>query len=247
MFQKMIETAVEKALDRRTIRPDRKLSLEGYHPLPEIMGALYEWLLVPFRGAEILVEVRYPRSTQLPDVDKLFSVLNQQKQGKQLSRQDMIDVMNIQEECCKAVLNRPVFEELSKAIWGKDQALEYNRRVLEELRARLKDVKGDTDRRGLQIEIDRAELFIGYILPDDTMITLTNIALGVDVSDIRKLTKDKLLVAYNKARLYKGRPSDFIPGIFTDIDRQNIDDYATVLGTEDEIRRNKNRPSNRSA
>jgi len=68
------------------------------------------------------------------------------------------------------------------------------------------------------------------------MLCLTNIALGADISDIKKVTKEKLLAAYNKARLYKGRPSDFIPGIFTDGDRINIDDYATRLGCEEEAK-----------
>jgi len=236
MFEKLIEAAVEKALDRRTIRPDKKLALEGYHPLPEIMGELYEWLLIPFRGTQILVEVRYLRSTQLPDVDKLYALIDEQKKNKKLTRQQMVDVMNIQEECCKAVLNRPTFEELEQAIYGKDRVFETNRKRLEEMRSQLKLIEKQAAKFELQKEIDRVELFIGYILPDDTMLALTNIALGTDISDIKKVTKEKLIVAYSKARLYNGRPSDFVPGLFTDGDRQNIDDYATLLGSEEEKR-----------
>jgi len=239
LFEKMIETAVEKALDRRTVRPERKLSLEGYHPLPEIMGALYEWLMIPFRDTEILVEVRYPRSTQLPDVDKLYAIINQQKNEKKLTRQNMIDYLNIQEQCCKAVLNRPTFEELEEAIYGKDCVLRQNRELIKELEAKIKEIDNETSRRELREQFDKVELFCGYILPDDTMAALMNIALGVDVSDIRKLTKEKLVAAYSKARLYGGKPSDFITGIFTDGDRQNIDDYATVVGGEDEMQRRK--------
>jgi len=239
MFERLIEAAVEKALDRRTIRPDKKLTLEGYHPLPEIMGALYEWLLVPFRGAQILVEVRYLRSTQLPDVDKLYALIDEQKKNKKLSRQQMVDVLNIQEECCRAVLNRPTFEELEKTIHNKDKVLETNRKRLEEIRAQLKLVNNQAAKVELQREIDKVELFTGYILPDDTMLALTNIALGADVSDIKRITKEKLLAAYGKARLYNGKPSDFVPGQFTDGDRQNIDDYATWLGGKEEIDRLK--------
>jgi hypothetical protein len=240
MFLKIIEAAVEKALDRRTIRPDKKLTIEGYHPLPEIMGELYAWVFVPFRGAEILVEIRYPRSTQLPEVDKLYGIIDQQKKEAKLTRQQMIDVMNIQEECCKAVLNRPTFEELEQTIYGKDKVLESRKKCLEDMRSKLKLVYG-YEKQELQTEIDKTELFTGYILPDDTMVALTNIALGVDISDIKKLSKEKLLAAYSKARLYNQRPSDFIPGIFTDGDRQNIDNYATLLGSEEEVKRNKDR------
>jgi len=240
MFEKQIEAAVEKALDRRTVRPDKKLTLEGYHPLPEIMGALYEWLMIPFRGAEILVEVRYPRSTQLPDVDKLYAVIEQQKKVGKLTRQQMIDVLNIQEECCRAVLNRPSFEELEKEIYGKDKVLETNKKRLEELRVQVKQVNSNA-RLELQMEIDKLDLFTGCILPDDTMVALTNVALGADISDIKKITSEKLITAYAKAKLYSGKPSDFIPGLFTDGDRQNIDDYATILGCKEEINQIKNR------
>lgn len=238
MFEKQIESAVEKALGRRTVLPDKKLILDGYHPLPEIMGKLYEWLYIPFRGEQMLVEVRYPRSTQIPSVDKLFEIKDQKRKGEKLTRQQVIDVMNIQEECCKATLNRPTFEEIEKAIWDKDHALTENKKRLEEIKEKLKSV-GGRERQELQTEVDRLELFNGYILPDDTMLALTNIAIGADISDIKKLTKETLLAAYCKARLYSQKPSDFIPGLFTDGDRENIDNYATLLGREEEIKRNK--------
>ena len=244
MFERIIEAAVEKALDRRTVRPDKKLTIEGYHPLPEIMGALYEWLLIPFRGTEILVEVRYPRSTQLPDIDKLFLVIEEQKKGHKLTRQEVIDVINIQERCCEAVLNRPTFAELSKTIHEKDNVLSNNKKAFEEIDDKLKDVKNEATRRELRLERDRLELFCGYILPDDTMVALTNVAIGADISDIKKLTKEILIVAYNKARLYSGKPSDFVSGLFTDGDRQNIDDYATWLGSTEEANRIRNNGKN---
>ena len=238
MFQKHIEAAVEKALDRRTIRPDRKLEADGYYPLPAIMGALYSWVFVPFMGEEMLVEVRYPRSTQLPDVDKLHSIAGDG--NKELTRRQMIDVMNIQEECCRAVLNRPTFNELEQAIHEKDYVLKTRREKFEEMRERIKSLSGK-EKSELQKEIDDTELFFSFILPDDTMASLTNIALGIGVSDIKKLTKEKLITAHMKARMYNGRPSDYIPGIFTDGDRQNIDDYAALLGGKEEAKSRRRR------
>jgi len=189
---------------------------------------------------EILVEVRYLRSTQLPDVDKLSHLVDEQKKKIKLTHQQMVDVMNIQEECCRAVLNRPTFEELERAIYGKDRVLEDKRRRLQEIRNKINTVSA-RERNELQAEFNRVELFTGYILPDDTMLALTNIALGTDMTDIKKVTKEKLLAAYNKARLYNGKPSDYIPGIFTDGDRKNIDDYATMLGCEEEAKNAKKR------
>ena len=136
-------------------------------------------------------------------------------------------------------MNRPTFEEFEQAIYGKDRVTENKRRKLEEIREKINTVSGQ-ERIELQEELKKTELFTGYILPDDTMLCLTNIALGADTSDIKNVTRARLLAAYSKARLYKGRPSDFVPGLFTDGDRQNIDDYATQLGNEEEAKSAKN-------
>jgi len=143
--------------------------------------------------------------------------------------------MNIQEECCRAVLHRPTFDEIENVIYGKNKIIENKRKQLEEIRKKLNTVSGQ-EKYDLKEEFNRVELFIGYILPDDTMLALTNIALGIGVSDIKKITKEKLIAAYSKARLYNGRPSDYIPGVFTDGDKKNIDDYATMLGLEEETK-----------
>jgi hypothetical protein len=191
-----------------------------------------EWLFVPFRGAEMLVEVRYPQSTQLPDIDKLYRIAGGVGKGEGITRLQIIDIMNIQEQCCRAVLNRPTFEELERAVYGKDRVSETNRKRIEEMRLKLEKVNGP-EKRGLQSEIDRLELFNGYILPADTMLALTKIAAGADVSDIEKTTGEKLLTAYGKAVFYKQRPSDFIPGIFTDGDRKKIDNYVMRFGNKE--------------
>jgi hypothetical protein len=237
VFERRIEAAVERALDRRAVLPDRRLTLSGYHPLAEIMGALYAWVFVPFRGVEVLVEARFPRSSQLPEVDKLRGLLKGAEGGGALRRKELRELLEIQLACCTAALNRPSFAELEKAITGKDRALEESRRRLEELRERAGEIKREGERRRVQREIDEEELFSGYILPDDTMAALTRIALGLDVSDITKLTEEKLTAAYFKARLYGGRPSDFVAGLFVDEgDRENIDNYATLVGTKKERR-----------
>ena len=237
-FEKLLETEVQKAIDRRTIRPDNNLTVEGYHPLPVIMGRLYSWVFVPFGGVEILVEVKYLSAAELPEVDKLSLLINKEKNKIILSRQQMIDLMNTQEECCRAILSQPTFEELEHAIYSKDKVLENRRKELEELRKKINTLNGQ-EKQEQQMRFDKLEILTGYILPKDTMLALTNIALGMDISDIKKVTKEKLIAAYSKARLYNGRPSDYISGIFTDGDRTNIDDYATMLGLEEEEKNTK--------
>jgi len=231
-LEKSKEAEVQKALDRRTVQSDMYLILEDYNPLPDIMRQLFSWVLIPFKGKEILVEVRYPRSTQLPDVEKFSHLRGVQKKNAELSHQQMIEIMSFQEECCRAVLNRPTFEEFEHAIYDKNNTHESRRKQLEEIRKEIR-FAGEQEKLELQAEFNKAELFTSYVLPHDTMLCLTNIALGVDILEIKKITKEKLLAAYNRATLNKGRPSDYVQGIFTEGDRKDIDDYAAQLSREE--------------
>ena len=177
---------------------------------------------------------------QFPDADKFYYLIDEKKRNKKLTHQQMVNIMNIQEECCRAILNRPNFEEIELAIHGKDSVYQYKRKHLAELKKKINTLSG-SDKHECQLELNKIELFTGYVLPDDTMLFLTKIALGMDISDIKRITKEKLLSAYSKARLYNGRPSDYLPGLFTDGDRINIDDYASMLGCEEEAKNSKDR------
>jgi uncharacterized coiled-coil protein SlyX len=236
MFKRFIENQVKKAvkkeLEKHTARPDKKIELTGYHTLSEIKGAMFEWLFVPFYGSNILVEVRYSRSTQLPDVDKLKTVLEKTRHRAALSRKEMLDVLDLQYECCKVTLNRPTFEEITAMIYEKDKVVEEKRAELALLQERIKRMPDGLERNKLYKRQEALEVFANCVLPDDTMLALTNIALGAGLTDIRKLTKEKLLLAYQKAKLFGSDPSDYVPGLFTDGDRQNISDYACYIGAE---------------
>jgi hypothetical protein len=232
MFKKFIEAKVKEEIEKYTVRPDKKLELTGYHTLSEIKGTMFEWVFVPFRGKEILIEVRYSRSTQLPDVDKLNAIIERQKHGKSLSRRDMIDVLELQYECCKVTLNRPTFQELTGAIYEKDKVIEEKRKELASIAEQIKKLPDGSERQELYRKQEADEIFVNCVLPDDTMLAITNIALGIGLTDVRNLTKEKLLLAYQKAKLYGKDPADYVPGLFTDGDRENISNYATMFGTD---------------
>ena len=201
------------------------------------------WLLIPFKDSENLMNVKTSCLYQHPDKEKYFLLIEKHKISEKLSKQETKDIFNIQIECCKAVLIRPSFVELEYAIHGMNGVLESKQKKLDEVEEKLKILRSSSfdihEIVELQDRYNSLEISAGAILPSNTMLALTNIAFGVGISDIQKITKEKLITAYNKARLYNGRPSDYIPGLFTDGDRQNIDDYATLLGSEEETYRIK--------
>jgi hypothetical protein len=76
------------------------------------------------------------------------------------------------------------------------------------------------------------------------MAALTRIALGADVSDIRKLTREALEQAACKAEIYGGPPRSYLSGVFTDRDGAEID--AVCFGIMAELKeKNRNKPRNK--
>jgi hypothetical protein len=73
-------------------------------------------------------------------------------------------------------------------------------------------------------------MFLGYILPENTLLFLTQWALGLDVSEVKRLTRDKLLEAGVWAKRHHGKPHEYFQGaVFTDRDRNEIDQAADWL------------------
>jgi hypothetical protein len=71
---------------------------------------------------------------------------------------------------------------------------------------------------------------VGYLLPENTMDFLARYALGLDISDVKKLTADRLLESALWAKLHKGKPHEYFEGaVLTDRDRNEIDNAAAVL------------------
>jgi hypothetical protein len=59
---------------------------------------------------------------------------------------------------------------------------------------------------------------------------LAQYALGLDISDVKKLTADRLLEAAAWARRNIGKPHEYFEGsILTDRDRNEIDNAAAAL------------------
>jgi hypothetical protein len=189
-------------------------------------------LFIPFQGVPVLVEVRYPTGKQNPAREKI-QLIEDITDKKKLSNRDIVELNNLMEECARATLNRPTLEELEKEVHGRDHVLAYRRKALADMKTRLAGGNvTDGERRELTLEIEKQEIFCGYVLPEDTMAALTRVALGVDITDIKKVTQENLLLAYQKAKLYGGDPATYIAGLFTVDDKAEISTRATLVGAQ---------------
>jgi hypothetical protein len=241
MFDRMIEKAVEKYLDRRVVPADKKIYPAGYNPLPVIKGALFEWLYVPFNGTAILIKVRYPNYTQLSaggfDYGQiLFDTLEK----KPLTENEKQQILNAQEYAAKRVMCSPTYEEFEALVYREDNAVIKRRAKAAEIKEALKSPDlTRAQRDALTLELKEIDYFTGILLPTDTMAALTRIALGADVSDLKKLTRQALEQAAYKSEMYKGAPHTYLSGVFTDRDAAEID--AVCFGIIADLKEKQNR------
>jgi hypothetical protein len=145
---------------------------------------------------------------------------------KEITREQMMELRNYQEKLIIASMNRPTYDEIASLVGENDFVIREKRKELEEIKKTDLSglpVKQQTD---LKKRIADTELFLGFILPEDTFGFLTGWIHGTDVSDIKKITDDQFLEAAILAENGKDNPTDHIPGVFTDHNRQDMDRYA---------------------
>lgn len=203
----------------------------GYNPIDKIRGGLFHWISVPFNDVEIWCQLRCLNATQIEQCGNI-STLNITDETKELSYDDIIKIRNYQENLCKMSMNIPTFDEIHSMVLGEDFVLKEKREQAEALRKRFEENKKDmteTDKHTLEIELRTIELMIGYVLPDNTMAFITRWAMGNDISDVKRLSKETLLRAAYLAKAHNKAPSDYISGIYTDYNRNEIDVCAFNL------------------
>lgn len=211
----------------------------GYNPIQAIRGGLFHWVAVPFNGVEIWCELRCPNATQLEQCGNISNIIIDkeeaaQKEGTaiQYEYEEVIQIRNFQEKLCELVLNKPTFDNISTLVGENDFVLSEKRKELTDIKDIFEAKKSElseTEKDIIHKRLSTLELQLGFILPDDTMAFLTKWAMGNDVSDIKKITKDSFLRAASLAKAHNKAPSDYLSGVFTDYNKNEIDTYAFIV------------------
>jgi hypothetical protein len=223
-----IRREVEKQLAEISVKPEAILP-KTYAALPEIRRGMYRYVYVPFGDAHVWMELRGLNASQIQECGDLALIEVVAKKGK-ATRAEAIDLRNIQESLARAVMNSPTYAEFEKLIYGHDNVIRERRKELADIKEQLKD--NPALAREFKAEVESLEMFLGYILPENTLLFLTQWALGTDISDVKKLTADRLLEAAILAKRGNDNPHDHITGILTDRDMGEIDRAAWYLYAE---------------
>lgn len=206
----------------------------GYNPLEKIRGALFHWVAVPFNGTDVWCQLRCPNATQLEQCGDMTNiVLKKDGDGNvKYDYDEIIRIRNYQEEICKLVFNIPTFDHIADLAGNNDFVMSEKKAELERITKYFEENNGrmtEVEKNTLEAQIKTIELQLGFILPDDTMAFVTKWAMGNDISDIKKITRDNLLRAASLARAHNKAPSDYLSGVFTDFNKNEIDTYAFAV------------------
>jgi hypothetical protein len=225
-FAKTIRQEIEKQLAEISVKPAAILP-KTYAALPEIRRGMYQYVYVPFGDVHVWMELRSLNATQIQECGSIALIETAAKKGK-MSRAGILELRNTMENLAKAVMNSPTWAEFEALIYGHDNVIRERRAELAGLKEK---VKGDRElTRRFQEEIESLEVFTGYLLPENTLNFLAYYALGLDISDVKKLTADRLLEAAVWAKRHNGKPHEYFEGaVLTDRDRNEIDNAAAVL------------------
>lgn len=226
-FDKIIERAVDRAIDRRLADVKRIQPKEGYNSTEAIRGALFHWVLVPFNDIPVWCKLRCLNQTQLEACGgvSLVNILGEvTKRAPKI--EDMIDIRNTQEEIAKMTLVIPSFDEIMKIITEEDLVITRIKAEIEELKKIDPKTLPATKRKEFEDELFKLEISVAFLLPEDAMGVITSWALGQDVSDIKSLTADQLYRAALLAERGHDNPTDHISGCFVDRDKPDIDACA---------------------
>lgn len=222
---------IRKEVNTHFTRHDEPIPPEGYQPLEVIRRGLYHWVLVPFFGHEVWCKLRCLNSTQINACGGVTLIdLMKNANGEKLSFDKLIDIRNIQEKLIRETLVEPTFQEIETFIFNEDEAMKKYRDELNEISKIDMSSMSDDEKADIKGRIERAKLYTSFPMPEDAFAFLTSWALGIDRSDIKKITEDMLLEAAVLATRGNDNPSNHISGIrMTDRDEPDINKTAWLV------------------
>jgi hypothetical protein len=226
LFAKTVRREVERQLAAISVKPEAILP-KTYAALPEIRRGMYRYVYAPFGEARVWIELRSLNATQIQECGDVALIEALAKKARP-SRTEALELRNTVENLAKATMNSPTWAEFEALVYGHDNVIREKRAELAALKERVK--AGPALEKQFGAEIGSLEVFVGYLLPENAMQFLARYALGLDISDVKKLTAERLLESAVWAKRYGGKPHEYFGGaVLTDRDRGEIDGAAAAL------------------
>lgn len=232
MFNGLIRRAVNQEIERRLADiPKPSSPPQGYNPLEVIRGGMYHWVYVPINKTFAWMQLRTSNATQL-EACGVVSMVEKLGGVKDSSVEEMLEIRNQMESICKITMNNPTFDEFISMITDSDVVHSKMRLELERIKAIDCTGMSAMEKDCIDTKIKELELHLAFLLPENTFDFIVKWALGADVSDIKKVSREKLLEAAILANIGHDSPHDHLNGCFTDRDPSDLDKSAWAVYNE---------------
>jgi hypothetical protein len=200
----------------------------GYNPIAEIRGAMFHNICVPFNRTPVWCYVTCLNMIQIKSCGNLTCLyeLFNQNQEKEPDLIKIIEYKNAQEALVKLTMIKPTYDEICGMVTESNFLISEKTAELEEINKIINTLKPGKEKKELQKQADQIEYYLGFLLPDDAMAFITAWALGIEITDIKKLDRRILLDAAIMAANGKNNPTDHLTGIFTDFQKDDINKNA---------------------
>lgn len=232
MFNGLIRRAVNQEVERRLADiPKPSSPPQGYNPLEVIRGGMYHWVYAPVNDTFAWIQLRTSNATQL-DACGAITLIEKLGKSKEATPEELLDIRNSMESLCKITMMNPTFDEFVKMTTDSDVVHSNMRLELERIKAIDCTGMSATEKDFIDTKIHELELHLAFLLPENTFDFIVKWALGADVSDIKKVSHDKLLEAAILATNGHDSPHDHLSGCFSDRDPSDIDKSAWAVYNE---------------
>lgn len=206
-------------------------------------------IIAPFGKGFIPVVARELSFVQIKSCGE-FSLIEtfqeriEKKDQKELSFHQIVEYSELMHNVVRLSLLSPSCDDIIKTVLKYDNIDNIDKQLSDIKEMFLKMKKESPDKKdeleALQNEYARIELQYKYVLPDNFLNYMFCFALGIDSSDIKKVSEDMLYSAAVKAKLGNDNPADHMSGDFTDFNKEDINDRAWVIYFDKEKEKREN-------
>jgi hypothetical protein len=206
---------------------------ESYIKLSALYDAVQKpVIMAPFLGVMLPVVVRRLSQVQIRACGD-FSLIETisdiiAKSDKKSSVEDMVKYAEVQYEVVKRSLVSPTYDEIM-SLNEYDVLRKNTEKELKELEDILNDMGNSSEKTKLMVDYNTAMMNSKFLLPIDFVAFITSYALRVDESDIKEVTEDMLFEAAFKATKGHDNPSDHLHGLFSDFNKEDINNRAWII------------------
>jgi hypothetical protein len=186
-------------------------------PLEDKIDMLrYPIIMAPLLGTLIPVMVKQLTDIEaraIGDFSLIESFHDSINEGQKQSFRKMRDYIELQHRITEAAMVKPTYQDLY-AHFTKRDGLDQHKADIAKIEAELATMRPGPKRSELEEDLAGLELMVYFALPTDFTAYITAYSLGIDQTDIKKLSEDMLRTAAIMAEKGHDNPVDHIGGRF---------------------------------